>query len=78
MITSSLSVESSVAVSAENVTLKSALKKPKKDVSVSFKPMNESDDDSAEDSLNLNDTNNENKAEKVNNFPHENYSNSKL
>ena len=50
----SMSVESSVAVSAENVTLKSALKKPKKDVSVSFKQMNESDDESVEDSLDLN------------------------
>ena len=78
MITSSLSVESSVAVSAENVTLKSALKKPKKDVSVSFKQMNESDDDSIEDSLNLNEANTENMAGKVNNFPLENGSNSNL
>ena len=54
MITSAVSVNSAVSVSTTSLK-KSALKKPKKDVSVSFKKMPDSDTvENEEDSVNIN------------------------
>ena len=79
MITSAVSVNSAVSVSTTSLK-KSALKKPKKDVSVSFKQMPDSDTvENEEDSVNINsyddDSHEEsedftNKGEEKNNYKH--------